>query len=109
MPIKKERKNEEIKSVQAEIRAAVNAIEAKLDTLIADMKDGRKERMACQESTETNPEKMKPNPGIMQSIGEHQVVLKEGAVVRSSGALKKRHRGRHLAAGSRQRPKETTW
>jgi hypothetical protein len=34
-----------------------------MDAWIADMKDGRKERAACQEATEANPEKMEPNPG----------------------------------------------
>jgi hypothetical protein len=38
-------------------------LEEKMDVWIADMKDGGKERTACQEATEANPEKMGPHPG----------------------------------------------
>jgi hypothetical protein len=79
-----------------------------MDALIADMKDGRKGRMACQEATETNPKKMEPSPEMMQSVGEQREVPKEEAAMRSSGALKKRHRDQHLAAGHRRKPKELT-
>jgi hypothetical protein len=72
----------------------------------AQIKDGRKERTACQEASEANLEKMETNPEMMQSIGEHQEVPKEEAAVRSSGALKKRHRDRNQAAERRQKPKE---
>jgi hypothetical protein len=34
-----------------------------MDARIADMMDGQKEKMARQEATEANPEKMGPNPG----------------------------------------------
>jgi hypothetical protein len=73
-----------------------------------DMKDGRKKRTACQEATEANPEKMEPNPEMMQSIGEHQEVPKEEPAVRYSGALKKWHRGWNLAMERRQKLKERT-
>jgi hypothetical protein len=43
---------------------------------------------------------------MMQSAGERHEVLKEAAAVRSSGALKKQHRGRDLAAERRQKPKD---
>jgi hypothetical protein len=36
--------------------------------------------------TEAIPEKIEPNPEMMQSIGEHQEVPKEEAALRSSGA-----------------------
>jgi hypothetical protein len=35
----------------------------KLGAWIVDKKDYQKERMACQEMMEANPEKMEPNPG----------------------------------------------
>jgi hypothetical protein len=47
-----------------------------------------KERTTCKEATEANLEKMEPDPGMMQSVGEHQEVPKEEAEVRSSGALR---------------------
>jgi hypothetical protein len=44
----------------------------------------------------------------MKSVAEHQEVPKEDASVKSSGAIKKRHRCRHLAAGRLEEPKELT-
>jgi hypothetical protein len=48
---------------------------------------------------------MDPNPEMLQSTRE---VPKEEVTVRSSGALKKRHRDRHLAARCHGKPKELT-
>jgi hypothetical protein len=73
----------------------------KMDALIADMKNGREERTACQKAMEANPE-------MMQFAGEHQEVLKEEAALRASGALKKRHKGRNVVADRSQKPKERT-
>jgi hypothetical protein len=64
----------------------------KMDAWIVDMNGGRKERTACQEVTEANPEKTEPIPEIIQSTGDE-------AAVRSSGALKKRRKDQRLAAG----------
>jgi hypothetical protein len=44
----------------------------------------------------------------MKSIVKHREVPREEATVRSSGALKKRHRGQNLAAKRCQKPKERT-
>jgi hypothetical protein len=44
----------------------------------------------------------------METEVEHREVPTEGAAVKSSGARKKRHRDRHLAAGRRGEPKELT-
>jgi hypothetical protein len=52
-------------------------------------------------------EKIEPDPGMMQSIAEHQVARKEDAVVKPVKGLK-RHRGRKPAAGPRGEPKEMT-
>jgi hypothetical protein len=43
-------------------------------------------------------EKMEANPGEKKFVAEQQEVHKEEAAVNSFGALKKWHRGRHLAA-----------
>jgi hypothetical protein len=40
---------------------------------------------------------LEANPEEMKSDGVHQEVLEEDAAVKSFGALKKRHRGRHLS------------
>jgi hypothetical protein len=56
---------------------------------------------------EVNPRK-EPNPEEMESEVEHREVPMEEAAVKSSGALKQQHRGRHLAAGRRGEPKELT-
>jgi hypothetical protein len=48
---------------------------------------------------ESNPEKIECNAKMMQSEVEHQEVPMEEAAVKSSGTVKKRHRGWHLAAG----------
>jgi hypothetical protein len=128
----------------------------KTDAWIADIKDGQKERPACQEAaTEANPEKVEPNPGVkevvvewqeipkeeaafhslracqkqrmscrrttetrleceeptsldMESEVENREVLTEEAAVKFLEIIKKRHRGRHLPAGRRGKPKELT-
>jgi hypothetical protein len=59
--------NEEIKSGQEEMRFVA-------DAWIADMKEDRKERTACQEAMEANPEKMEPNPGEQEATVEQQEV-----------------------------------
>jgi hypothetical protein len=80
----------------------------KMDAWIAHMKDGRKERKARQEVMEASPEKTEPNPEMMQSVAEHQEVPTEHATVETGKVPKKRHRGRHLAAGHHRKPKELT-
>jgi hypothetical protein len=44
----------------------------------------------------------------MEAVAEHQEVPAEEAAVKSSGKMKKRHRGRYLAAGRRGEPNELT-
>jgi hypothetical protein len=99
---------EEIKSGQAEMKSTVSAIQEKMDASIADMKDGRKERTALQEMTEAGLDSKEPNPEEMQSEAEHREVPKEHTAVKFVGGLRKRRRGRHLAAGRRGQPKERT-
>jgi hypothetical protein len=57
---------EEIISGKVEMRSTDSAIEKKMDAGVEDRMDSRKERTACQEATEANPEKMEPNPEMMR-------------------------------------------
>jgi hypothetical protein len=85
---------EEIKSGQAEMRSI-------LDSRLRVLKNGRKETTACQEATITEP-----NPGMMQSIEEHQEFPKVEAAVMPIGGPRKRRRVRYLAAERSQKWKE---
>jgi hypothetical protein len=49
-----------------------------------DLRDDRKETTACNKATET-----KLNPGLMQSIDEHQNITKGEAAVMPVGDLRK--------------------
>jgi hypothetical protein len=51
---------------------------------------------------------MEPNPKIMPSEVEYREIPTEEAAVKSSGTMKRWHRGRHLAAGRRRERKELT-
>jgi hypothetical protein len=71
--------------------------------------------MACQETTEANPEtteacqdSKEPSTEEMESEVESREVPTEEAIVKSSRTMKKRHRGRRIAAGRRGEPKELT-
>jgi hypothetical protein len=61
------------------------------------------ETTPCNEETE-----IKPDPGLMQSIEEHQKIPKEDAAVMPFGGPRKRRRGCNLAAKRRQKRKERT-
>jgi hypothetical protein len=74
-----------------------------LDEWLTDLKDGRKETTACNEATET-----KLDPGLMQSIEEHQDIPKKEAAVIPIGGPRKRRRVCNLAAERRQKRKERT-
>jgi hypothetical protein len=49
-----------------------------------------------------------PNPEDMEYEVERREVPTEESAVKSSATIKKRHRGRHLAAGRRGESKELT-
>jgi hypothetical protein len=89
---------EEIKSGQTDTRSIV-------DAWITDMKNGRKQMIACHKATKADTEKINPHPGMMQSVREHQDVSNEEATVMPVGGLMKRHRDRNLAAGRGQKLK----
>jgi hypothetical protein len=92
---------EEITSGQAKMRSIVNAWKA-------DMKDDRKETMPCHVTIEVCLYSKELNPEDKESEVEHQEVPTEEATVKSSGTMKKQHRGRYLAAGRHREPKELT-
>jgi hypothetical protein len=82
-----------------EMRSIVNA-------WIADMKDNRKETMSCQLMMNSCLDCKEPNLEAMESEVEHREVPIEEAAVKSSGTMKKRYRGRNLAAERRGESKE---
>jgi hypothetical protein len=52
--------------------------------------------------------KIEKDPGMMQSVEEHQEILTEDTAVMPVGERRKRRRVQKLAAERRQRPKEGT-
>jgi hypothetical protein len=113
---------EEIKSGQAEMKSTVNAFPEKMDASIANRMDDLEceepisaDMKTCQETTpchkarEADTEKTEPDPGMMQSIEEHQEISKGDPKVMPVGGLRKRHRDRNLAMGLHQKPKERIW
>jgi hypothetical protein len=73
--------------------------------MMTEMRAWREERKADQETREATDSEA--NPEEKQCEAEQGKIPKEEAAVKSSGTMKKRHRGRHLAAGRRGEPKET--
>jgi hypothetical protein len=92
-------------NLRIEIKAILNAYQEEMETLIADVKDDRKERTGCQEATGESREDGAKSRNA-QSVVEHREVPKEEAAVKSSGAPKKWHGGWHLAPRRRGEPKE---
>jgi hypothetical protein len=76
--------------IKKEIMAGQARMQAKMDAWLTKMKDWRRESMACQESTEANPETMEAcrsskelNPEVMESEVEFRKVPTEEAAVES--------------------------
>jgi tRNA G10 N-methylase Trm11 len=65
----KEDNNEKFEVFQGTLVARMNMRQAKMDAVIADMKDGRKERTAFHGATEATPEKVETSLEMMQSVG----------------------------------------
>jgi hypothetical protein len=57
------------------------------------------EKTTCHEAMEGDTKEIELNPGMMQSVAEHQEAPKEDAIVKPVEGRKKRHRGRKQAAG----------
>jgi hypothetical protein len=95
----REERKAEMKAHREEIKAMHEEKMAKLDA--------HHERMvAC--LGKTGSMDFEANPEEMQSETVHQKTPKKEAAAKSSGALKKRHRFRHIAAGRRGQPEERT-
>jgi hypothetical protein len=92
---------EEIQSGQVEMRSIV-------DARIADMKDGRKETMACQEMVEAHLECEEPTSVDMEPEAEHWEIPKEDAIVKPIEGQRKRRRDQNLAMEHHKKPKERT-
>jgi hypothetical protein len=99
------RMKEDRKANQEELLARMDAYHKKRMAMF----DAYEKRMiACLGQTEANKEKTEQDPGMMQSVEEHQDVPSEDVVVRPVKGLKKRCRGRKSTAGRRGEPKELT-
>jgi hypothetical protein len=93
------------KAIRKDIKSGQEEMRSIVDALMTDRNNDRKETTTSQEATEVNTEKTEPDPE-MKAVAEHQEVPMEEAVVKSSGTMKKRHRGRHRAAERRGDPKK---
>jgi hypothetical protein len=91
--------HQKLDAMQEEMTASHKEIMAKLDA-------HHEKIMACLGKTETTD--LEANPEEMKSEEVHREVSKEDAVMKSSEAPKKRHRGRHLAAGNHYQPEGRT-
>jgi hypothetical protein len=89
-------------SIQAKMDANIKAYYEEMMAMV----DAYHERiMACLRKTEAHTEKTEPDPGMMQSVEEHQEIPKEEAASMPVGGLRKWRRDRNLAAGRHQKPK----
>jgi hypothetical protein len=91
-----------------EILEMLEANQAKMDAWLTEMKNWRRELMACQEMTEACQNSKEPSPEEMESEVERREFPTKEAAVKSSRTMKKRHKGRRMAAGRRGKPKELT-
>jgi hypothetical protein len=97
--------NVNLNEIRVEIKFGQTDIRSRVDAWIADMKDGRKETMACQEKTEVRLECGEPTSVDMEPEAAHR---EEEAAVMPVGGLRKRSRDQNLAEGRRGQPKERT-
>jgi hypothetical protein len=100
------------KANQEELLARMDKMDAKIskaakqEEMLAELNAKMDANLAVIKSTiNAFTEKFEQDPGMMQSVEEHQDVRSEDIVVRE---LKKRHRGRKSTAGRREEPKELT-
>jgi uncharacterized coiled-coil DUF342 family protein len=80
----------------------------KIEAFLQETKSWREEMTACQEERDTCLESKEPPSVQIESIAVHQEVPKEGAVVNTVRALKKRHGDRHLPVEHPRKPKKWT-
>jgi hypothetical protein len=103
---------------EEERKSVLEWMGAKTKTILAETKARRDKRMeantndngnkstACQDAMEANPEKIEQDPGMMQSVEEHQDVPNEDVAVMPVKGLKKRRREQKSTAGRRGEPKK---
>jgi hypothetical protein len=100
----------------AKLEAKIESNQVKMDVKLENMKDAvhsmrawrKVTTMACQETTEACQEVKELSPEEMESKVERREVPTEETAVKSSRTMKKRRRGRRVAAGRRGKPKELT-
>jgi hypothetical protein len=104
------RMGEDIKSGQAEMRSTACAIRSELEAIqheiravIQPIQSELDETTACNEATETEPD-----PGMMQSVAEHQEAPKGEATVMPVREPRRQRRVHNLAAERSQKRKERT-
>jgi hypothetical protein len=117
MELTTEQKTEFLKAVKEILAKMMTQVDTNHEKMMARMDAHHKiimatlnarheETVTCQVMTETCQEKKKPNPDDVETGAERREVPKKHAVVRSSGIMKKRQRGRNLAAGRRIKPED---
>jgi hypothetical protein len=107
----REERRAETKAIQPRTKAIRDKSDAHHEKTETGLKLWKTENKTDLEQTvvtnlEVNPGKLEPNPEKMESGTEYREVPKEEAAVKSSGTMKKRHKGRHLAAGRRGEQKK---
>jgi hypothetical protein len=106
-------KKQILERIIATFKAGFEKMKADREEWTAEEKAYREKLMAIFEAnqgeTKVYPEQMEANPEEIGSEAEHDKFPKEQAAVKPVGGLRKRHRGRNLAAERRQKPKERTW
>jgi hypothetical protein len=92
---------------QEKMRARVGSLISWMDAHHAKTETNHEELIASMKAShesievmEAYPEIKEVDPEEMKSVAVHEEVPKEEAAVKSFGAPKKWHRGRHLTAGS---------
>jgi hypothetical protein len=88
-----------VSAIRSELKEIIYTMRTATEPIWAELN----EMTACHEVMKTEPD-----PGMTQSVEEHQEIPKEDAVVKPVKGRKKRCRGRKLTAGQCGEPKELT-
>jgi hypothetical protein len=83
------------------IQAKVDMHQERMEDAIHSLRAWRKEKLACQETTEARLECKEATSEDMESEAEHRQVPKEHVAVGNGKAPNKRHRSWHLEAERR--------
>jgi hypothetical protein len=90
--------------MDANMKVTQEEMKAQIGTLLSRI-DAQHERLIAWLGT-TEPADLEANPEEMQSEAEHREVPKKHAAVKPVRELRKRHRGRKVAAERRRKPKD---